>query len=363
MKRIGFLFDKIIDIENIKMAHKMARMDKTFYREVKMVDKDIDYYAKQIQEMLINKTYVVSEYRKQIINDKGKERTLMKLQYYPDRIIQWAIMLQLEPIFIKTFCTHTCASIPNRGIDRAWTLVRKYMKDQKGTKYCLKLDVRKFYDNIDHTILKQKLRHKIKDNDLLELLDTIIDSYDGEKGVPIGSYLSQYFANFYLSDLDHYIKEDLSVKYVVRYMDDVVIFADNKERLHEILDSIKIFLANEKLELKNNYQIFPTGVRGVDFIGFRFFYHFVLLRKKTVKRLKKLCLSIKYIEFEDFCAINSYNGWLQMCNSYHLREKYILPLRDKIFAYYFSILTHDKIASFNRYTRKFNIKCGIKAFS
>lgn len=361
MKRIGYLFEKIVDIDNIKEAHKQARKDKTYYKEVKMVDADIDHYAKEISEMLKNKTYKVSEYRKQVINDKGKERTLMKLQYYPDRIIQWAIMLQLEPVFLRTFCTHTCASIPNRGISRAWSLMRRYLKDKPNTKYCLKIDIRKFYDNIDHEILKDKLSRKIKDRDLLDLLYLIIDSYDGDRGVPIGSYLSQYFANFYLSDFDHYLKEDLEVEYTVRYMDDVVVFGKTKNQLHMALDDICYFLYDEKLYLKSNYQIFPTGTRGVDFVGFRFFYHFILLRKKTVKRFKQLCASIKQVGFKEFCALNSYNGWLQLCSSFHLREKYLIPLRDKIFAYYASTYRTYKIASYNRYTRKFNMKRGIKA--
>ena len=98
MKRIGYLWDKVTSIENIKLAHKMARKDKAFYKEVKMVDANLDYYAKEIQSLLINKTYEVSEYRTQVIDDKGKDRKLMKLQYYPDRIIQWAIMLQFRMI-------------------------------------------------------------------------------------------------------------------------------------------------------------------------------------------------------------------------------------------------------------------------
>lgn len=364
MKRVGYLYEKIINIENIKEAHNKARKDKTFYREVKMVDANVDYYASQINQMLENKTYTVSEYRKQIINDKGKERTLMKLQYYPDRIIQWAIMLQLEPIFLKTFCSHTCASIPNRGISRAWKLTRRYLEDKENTKYCLKLDVKKFYDNINHEILKQKLRKIIKDNDLLWLLDMIIDSYEGEKGVPIGSYLSQYFANFYLSDLDHYIKEQLSVKYCVRYMDDIIICSHNKEELHYILDNIIMFLSKEKLELKQNYQIFSVGQRGIDFIGFRFFPHFTLLRKKTVKRFKRICklvkekmLQNKLITISEFCSVNSYNGWLQLCDSYKLRHKYIIPIRKAMFDFYwYRIPKKYKIASFNRYKYKFNSK-------
>ena len=129
MKRYGNIYEKICSIDNLKFAHKNARKDKTFYREVKMVDSDEEYYLKQIQDMLINKTYKVSEYETSIINDKGKERVLMKLPYFPDRIIQWAIMLQIEQIFINTFCTHTCASVVNRGIKRASQLTTKYLKD------------------------------------------------------------------------------------------------------------------------------------------------------------------------------------------------------------------------------------------
>lgn len=372
MKRVGNLWDRITDLENIKEAHRCARKDKTFYREVKMVDANLDFYAREIQQLLRNKLYSVSEYRRQLINDKGKERLLMKLQYYPDRIIQWAIMLQLEPIFLKTFCKHTCASIPKRGLERAWNMTRSYIdNDPVGTKYCYKMDVRKFYDSIDHNILKKKLRRKIKDKDVLWLLDTIIDSYPGDKGVPIGSYLSQYFANFYLSDFDHYLKEDLHIAYCVRYMDDVIIFSDTKEKLHEYHTNIVVFLHNEKLELKGNYQIFSTGCRGVDFVGFRFFPHFTLLRKKSIKNLKELSARIydlqeRHIEisFKDFCAINSYAGWLLMCDSYKLRQKYIDPIKPAIFSYYVNCIQpeHDRsAASYRRYVRKFNAKKGVKA--
>ena len=99
MKRYGRIFPKICTMENLKEAHRNARKDKTFYREVKMVDSDPDFYLGQIQEMLMNRTYEVSEYEVSIISDKGKERELMKLPYFPDRIIQWAIMLQIEEVF------------------------------------------------------------------------------------------------------------------------------------------------------------------------------------------------------------------------------------------------------------------------
>ena len=369
MKRVGNLWNKITDIDNIKLAHKMASKDKSFYKEVKMVNSDLDYYTKEIQSLLIDKTYNVSEYRIQIINDKGKDRKLMKLQYYPDRIIQWAIMLQLERVFLNIFCKHTCASIPGRGIHKARKLVMKYMKEYP-SKYCLKLDVRKFYDNIDHEILKTKLLRKIKDKDLLWLLDLIIDSYPGDKGVPIGSYLSQYFANFYLSDFDHYMKETLKIKCCVRYMDDVIILSDNKEDLHNYLNCIQSFLATEKLELKNNYQIFSVGVRGIDFLGFRFFPHYTLLRKKTVIRIKRLHRRVSHcqelgvpITYKQFCAVNSYSGWLIWCNSWNLWDKYISPIRPAVFRYYWNMIKQSnskkyKITRYKNFTKKFNAKKG-----
>lgn len=334
MKRYGNIFEKIIDIDNIKLAHRKARRDKSHYVEVKMVDKDIDHHAREIQKILIDESYEVSEYKFSIINDKGKERKLMKLPYYPDRIIQWAIMLQIEDIFIRKFINQTCASIPKRGIHRAYGFMQKYLRDKEASKYCLKMDVRHFYENIDKMILKNQLDNTFKDEKLLRLLYKIVDSYPEEAGVPIGSYLSQYFGNFYLNDLDHYIKEDLHCKRYVRYMDDMVILGSDKEELHEIRRSVEKYLNDKlKLELKDNYQVFPTRVRGVDFVGYRFFDDYTLLRKSTCKKFKRRMNRIRKkddISYSDFCSINSYKGWLLYCNSYRLSQKYLGGLDDKI---------------------------------
>lgn len=341
MKRYGNIYEKIWDINNLRLAHKNARKDKLFYREVRMVDADPDYYLYQIQEMLIRGTYEVSPYMESIIIDNGKERLLAKLPYFPDRIIQWAIMLQIEGIFREVFCDFTCASIPQKGISAAVKLMRKYLRDEEGTRYCLKMDVSKFYPNIDHNILKLLLRKKIKDNRLLELLDRIIDSR-GDKGVPIGSYLSQYFANYYLSYLDHFMKEELRMKYVVRYMDDIIVLSDSKERLHEVRQAVEGYLSTRlNLALKPNYQVFPVESRGVDFIGFRFFHGYALLRKSIRGRMKKRLLQIArkqkrrmLISMTEWCSANSYDGWLKMCNAFRLREKYIATIVWSLKMYY-----------------------------
>lgn len=326
MKRYGNIFEKITDIDNILLAHKRARRDKSHYKEVQKVDKDPLLYATNIKEMLESGAYEVGEYKYSKINDKGKERELMKLPYYPDRIVQWAIMLQIEDIFLNKFINQTCASIPGRGIHRAYHFVQKYLKDEEGTKYCLKLDVRHFYPNVDKDILKDLLSETFKDRRLLDLLFKIVDSYPEKRGIPIGSYLSQYFGNFYLTGLDHYIKERLKCKYYVRYMDDMVIFGADKKKLrfiqYQVQDYLNYYL---RLELKGNYQIFPTRARGVDFVGYRFFGDYVLLRKGTCKRFKRAIRRIskkKILELGDVCTYYSYKGWLDYCDSHRLRSKY-----------------------------------------
>lgn len=321
-------------MNNILLAHKMARRDKGNYKEVQIVDKDPVFYAKVIKEMLENETYVVGKYTHKIINDKGKDRELMKLPYYPDRIIQWAIMLQTENIFVSKFIDQTCASLPNRGIHRAHHFMTKYLKDKDGSKYCLKLDVRHFYQSVDQEILKDVLRTYFKDEKLLRLIFKIIDSYPGGKGIPIGSYLSQYLGNAYLTGLDHFIKEDLHCKYYVRYMDDMVILSSSKDRLHNVKREIEEYLnCKLKLDLKKNYQVFPTNIRGIDFIGYRFFGNYILLRKGTCKRFKRKMLYMSKkdeITFSDVCTFYSYRGWLDYCDSYRLKNKYMGGLDERI---------------------------------
>lgn len=333
MKRYNDIFPKIVDMENLKEAFKNAKKGKSHYHEVKMVAKNPDFYLSKIQEMLINGTYKTSKYETFIKNDKGKEREIYKLPFYPDRVIHWAIMLQIEPIFMKTFTTFTNASLKDRGIHRTLDQLDKMLLDKEGTKYCLKIDVEKFFPNINHDILKGLLRKKFKDKLLLKLLDEIIDSIDGEKGVPIGNYLSQYFANFYLAYFDHWLKETKKCKYVLRYMDDIVILHSDKNFLHQLRKDISVYLdKNLNLKLKDNWQVYPVDSRGIDFVGYKTFRKYKLLRKSTYKRMKTKCIKLEkksLLSFSDFCSVNSYLGWIKWCNGHNLSEKYIIKLLDK----------------------------------
>lgn len=343
MKRYGNLYQIICSKENLRLAHQNARKGKGWYKEVKMVDSDVDHYINLLHDMLVNKTYQTSEYVTFIKRDSNKDRVIYKLPYFPDRICQWAIIQVIEPILIKNLIQNTYSAIPGRGIHKALDDVKKAIqKDPTGMAYCLKLDVKKYYPSIDHAVLKGKFRRMFKDPDLLWLLDEIIDSTPGNAGIPIGNYVSQYCGNMYLSGFDHWIKEEKHIRHYFRYMDDICIFSKCKEELHKLRKEIdEYFKMNLHLTIKSNWQVFPTFTRGLDFVGYRIFRNFVLLRKSTCKQFKKKMTHIikkinrgMEMNFSEWCSINSYRGWLLHCDSFRLSEKYLYPLQLPAEQYY-----------------------------
>lgn len=317
MKRISNLYQKITSIENLQLADTKARKGKLKQYGVRAHDKNREANIQALHEMLINKTYRTSPYTTFKVYEP-KEREVYRLPYFPDRIAHHAIMNILEPIFVSSFTADTYSCIKGKGIHGAAKSLRKALNDITGTQYCLKLDIKKFYPNVDHAILKQLLRRKIKDKELLWLLDEIIDSADG---VPIGNYLSQYFANYYLTGFDHWTKEQKKVKYYFRYADDLVILSDSKEYLHSLFADINEYLlSNLKLNIKGNYQVFPVAKnrsdkhgRPIDFLGYLFYKEHTLLRKSIKQRFARMLRRRR-----NSASIASYYGWAKHCNSKNL---------------------------------------------
>lgn len=326
MKRLGNLYEKIHDIDNLILADKKAKKGKLRQYGVIQHEKNSVENIHKLRESLLNKTYKTSTYDIFVIKEP-KERVIYRLPYYPDRILHHAIMNVLEPMFVNNFTTNTYSCIKGRGIHKAQKDVIEALKDVPGTQYCLKLDVRKFYPSIDHDILKSLLRRKIKDNDLLWLLDEIIDSVEG---VPIGNYLSQYFANFYLSGFDHWIKETKKVKYYFRYADDMVILANDKKTLHNLFVEISNYLDIQlKLEVKGNHQVFPIAARGLDFVGYRFYHGYVRIRKSIKQNFARSMANHGMVK-----SYSPYKGWLMYCKSKHLIKKVMFPNTFDIIDYY-----------------------------
>ena len=322
MKRVNNLYPSIYAADNIELADKKARKCKRTRYGVRKHDqnKEIDNYALHLS--LLNENYKTSEYTTYKIYEP-KERIIFRLPYYPDRITHHAIMNVMEPIWTKIFTRDTYSCIKGRGIH---ALVKKLqsdlIKDPSGTMYCAKMDIRKFYPSINHEILKSIVKKKIKDKSLLKLLFEIIDSADG---VPIGNYLSQFFANLYMAYFDHWVKEELKVRYYYRYADDIVLLSDDKNQLRNWVLAIKVYLTNVlELKLKDNYQIYPVESRGIDFVGYVCYHDHTLLRKSIklkllglVKAYSNNLISKQKLQLK----MASYFGWLKYCDSKNLLKK------------------------------------------
>ncbi len=288
-------------MDNLRLADKIARKGKSSQYGVQVHAKNAEANLMRLQTMLMGKTYQTSEYATFKVYEP-KERDVFRLPYFPDRITHHAVMNVLEPLFMSTFTADTYSCIKGKGIHAAFYAVKSALRDKENTTYCLKLDIKKFYPSVDHAVLKDLLRRKIKDKDLLWLLDEIIDS---APGLPIGNYLSQYFANFYLTYFDHWLKETKRVKYYFRYADDIVILASNKPYLHALLSDIREYLSkNLQLEVKENYQVFPVAARSIDFVGYRFYHTHTLLRKSIKQRFARMMARRRNDK-----SIASYYGW------------------------------------------------------
>lgn len=314
MKRYGYLWEPMCSLENIELAHHRARRGKRHYAEVKMVDEDPQRYFAEIRQMLTEKTFVNSDYTVMIKTEGPKEREIWRLPYYPDRIIHHCILNVLEPIFMRHYIRDTFAALPGRGIHDGVRRVRKALKDEGGTRYCLKLDVRKFYQSIDHNVLKGQIRKRVKDPHVLWLTDAIIDS---APGVPIGNYTSQHFANYALSDFDHWVKETLGVKHYFRYCDDMVLLSSDKGVLHAWRKEIGAYLRERMhLKVKDNWQVFPVADRGIDFLGYRFFHTHTLVRRSIVRAFKRR------FRHGSRRSMAAYNGWFKWADTHNLKQKY-----------------------------------------
>lgn len=319
MKRKGYLYDKIFDMDNLILADKNARKGKSKQIGVINFDKDKEGNLKELQNSLINREFKTSKYKIFKLQEGnrgggGKERLIFQLPYYPDRILHHAVVNIIGDILTKSFTNDTYSCIKGRGIHKCLGNLTRALKDKNNTKYCLKLDIKKYYPSVNNEILKSLLRRKFKDKDLLNLLDEIIDS---NLGLPIGNMLSQGFGNFYLTYFDHYLKEALKIENSFRYCDDIIILGKDKQELSIIKDKIVVYLNSLKLEL-SNWQIFPVKSRGIDYLGYVSYHDCIYLRKSIKRRFINM---IKYNN--NTKSIASYNGWLLACNSINLQTKYL----------------------------------------
>lgn len=325
MKRHGNLWQKLTSRENMSAALHNACLGKCSRAYVKKFMLNPDANLERIRQDLIHHRFHTGRYNEKEIFEP-KRRLIYMLPFNPDRIVQHALLLVLIPIYEPTFIRDSYASIDNRGMHAG---SRRTMEFMRKNNYCLKCDIRKFYPNIDHDVILKIIGRKIKDKNIMWLINDIVRSFPGGKNLPIGNYFSQWGGNIYLNELDQFVKHTLRCKHYVRYCDDFVLFSNDKRQLAQWRDKMRDFL-RDKLKLEySKAEIFPVK-NGVDFLGYRHFRRgkktFILVRKRTAKRIIKSVRQIKKlyaagrISVENALSkIGSYYGWIQYANSFHLK--------------------------------------------
>lgn len=312
-------FEKFTSYYNLVEAALLAQKRKRNSLQIRQFNKKFGQNIQLLREQLLSKEDIPCFYRKMTIYEK-KERNILIAPFYPHRIIHQAIVLVMKDIWTSNFISNTYACIKGRGIHACMLAVGEALKNRYETRYCLKIDMKKYFDSIDHRILKELIAQEIDDEDMFKVICNQIDTVPGGISVPIGNLTSQYFANIYLTPFDHFCQEVLGFKYYFRYMDDVVIMHHSKDYLHFCRIEIEDYLNNVlKLKLKSNWQVFPVSSRHIDFVGYKLNHKGVMLRKGILmnfyNEVRKLAKFQNQIMLKQ--QLSSHYGWLNYIDKNH----------------------------------------------
>ncbi len=287
MKRHGHLFEQVTEYRSLLDAAYAARRGKQGNVGIARFVFHLESNLLMLQEDLQSGRYRMRPYRVFEIREP-KPRKICAADFR-DRVVHHSLCNVLDPIVEQGLIDDSCACRRSRGTHAA---VRRVQHFARRFPYALLCDVRQYFETIDHDVLKAMWRRKVKDKALLALIDGIVDhpipGCAPGKGVPIGNLTSQYFANMYLGELDHFVKDRLRLPGYVRYMDDVAVFARDKPRLHEALAAVREFLSETlRLDLREEHTRLAPVTQGIPFLGFRVFPVLLRLDGRQWARLRR----------------------------------------------------------------------------
>lgn len=347
------MYEQYLTEDNYYLAVKNATVHKGGKKRKYL---QAHYYRDHAEELMPKMMRYAANFKPEVHKPKliydgvrRKQREIL-VPSMREQIIHHMIINVLKPIILKSIYYHSYGSIPGRGSTSGKSskkhhrtkggkeAIERFIKEYpEECKYCLKMDIHKFFDSVPHSKLKDLFKSKIHDQRFLSILYTLIDSNRKDTGMPIGFYTSQWFANFYLTKLDHYIKEELHAKGYYRFMDDMVIFSNDKRSLHYMRSKINDYLISELgLSMNPKWQVFlfhnvkdgrDIG-RFLDFMGFQFYRDRTVLRRvlllrstRKAKRIYKKGQKTIY----DCRQMLSYKGWLTPTDTYNVYKCRIKP--------------------------------------
>lgn len=295
MKTYKHLFPTIVSFKNLYLAYKAAARGKRGQKNVAAFELNLEDNLFQLQQELQSKTYCPAPYDSFYINDP--KRRLISAALFRDRVVHHALVRVIEPIFEHSFIADSYANRVGKGTHRALDRCQQFARRYR---YVLQCDVRQFFPSVDHAILWDILARRLADPDVMWLVDRILESgvsvlseeyqmawFPGDdllaanrpRGLPIGNLTSQFWANCYLNPLDHFVKRDLRCKGYLRYVDDFLLFAEDKQQLWAWKQAVQGFLARLRLTLHERESTVYPVTNGIPFLGFRIY--------PTHRRLKR----------------------------------------------------------------------------
>ena len=315
-------YDSTISMENLLLTWERFLRGKRRKKDVIAFQLRLAEELKNIHASLKNRTYVHGGYSAFNISDP-KPRNIHKASVR-DRVMHHLIYKTLYPYFDQRFIYDSYSCREEKGTDRALdrfrTFARRVSKNDTRTCYVLKGDIRKFFASIDHEILRAILKRHIADSELLAFIDRVIESFYAVRpgvGLPLGNLTSQLLVNVYMHEFDHYVKQELGVKYYIRYADDFVVLSTDKTYLLKILPYMEVFLHERlRLTMHPDKVYIKTYSSGVDFLGWVHFPYHRQLRTATARKIMK---RVRWYTKKE--TIASYRGLLRHGNTYFFQRR------------------------------------------
>ncbi len=329
-------FSKLISLENLFQAWGEFKKGKRKRKDIQVFERNLEDNLFELHQILKDKTYKHGSYESFYVNDP-KRRHIHKAEV-SDRIVHHLLYKYLYEVFDKYFIfdSYSCrlGKGTHKGVNRLEKFTRIVSKNYTRQCWVLKLDIKKFFASVDHQILMRLLMRRIKDEQILWLLQEVIGSFSSAsqgtpckaKGIPLGNLTSQVFANIYMNELDQFLKHKLGIKYYLRYADDFLILSGDNKSLQRLIVPIERFLEIRlKLELHPNKIIFRKLDWGIDFLGYIILPHYILPRTKTknriIRKLKIIYSSCSNDSYHLNQSLQSYLGYLSHANSYRVIQQ------------------------------------------
>lgn len=350
-QKLEKMYEQICSYENLLFAFNKAKKRKNKRRYVKRFQRNLKENLTKLQKELINQTYQPCGLKTFILRDP-KTRKISK-SAFRDRVVHHALCNFIVPIFEKGFIYDSHANQVGKGTHKALKRFDKFKRkvSRNNTRECyvLKADIKHYFEEIDHQTLIEIIRKKIKDEKVIWLIEKILSINNKTKGMPLGNLTSQFFANLYLNELDVFVKHKLRAKFYIRYVDDFVILHENKEQLKEWKIKINDFLKEKlKIELHPSKSHVLRLSSGINFLGFRVFYHHKLIRASNLKNFDRKFNNLRILFDEEIIGrektLEYLEGWLAYCsyaNTYKYR-KHLIRNFNKCFSHGSKLLVHNK---------------------